>query len=64
MTPCILEELRLLGENFRGIYLAARKFPKEKCSHTGTVIPNECIKSLIGKRILENNQLNIMNRNR
>jgi len=49
MTPCILEELRLLGENFRGIYIAARRFPKEKCQHTGTVTPSECIKSLIGK---------------
>lgn len=48
-TPCILRELQQLGENFRGIFIAARRFPKENCKHEGNVEPNECLKALVGK---------------
>ncbi len=51
-TSCVLSELNQLGDDFRQIFIAARRFPKEKCKHTGTIEASDCLRLIIGNKWL------------
>ena len=48
ITNCIIKELDLLGDDFKELYLAARKIFRIKC-HKTQMDPKECISDLIGE---------------
>ena len=50
-TPCVLAELRNLGNLFKGTYLAAKRLRIIKCSHSSPSPPDQCIPSKIGTYI-------------
>jgi len=48
-TPCITNELNNLGEEFRSVFVAARRLRRENCKHDdGFTDPATCIKALMG----------------
>ena len=49
VTPCVLEELKSLGDNFRGALLIAKRFEVRSCGHRGRLkAAHECLSSLVG----------------
>ena len=49
-TNCGVNELSLLGDEFRGVYLQARKLMRIKCHIDSHIDPKSCIISLIGSK--------------
>eukprot|EP00300_Choanocystis_sp_HF-7_P028043 c3339_g1_i1.p1 GENE.c3339_g1_i1~~c3339_g1_i1.p1 ORF type:complete len:273 (-),score=57.70 c3339_g1_i1:2-820(-) len=50
LTQCVVAELKMLGPEFSGAKVAAKRMHRHECNHTTSVPPAECIKSLVGKR--------------
>ncbi|KAI8847411.1 Fcf1-domain-containing protein [Chytridium lagenaria] len=48
-TFCVHEELKLLGEDFRGALINARRFEKRRCPHDSPIPAADCISSIIGE---------------
>jgi len=49
VTKCILEELKSLGSQAEGTFLAARRYKNERCGHK-QLSPDNCILEHIGKK--------------
>lgn len=49
-TECIVYEVSLLGEDFRGTYIQARKLSRIKCHTTEHKNPRDCILEIIGDK--------------
>ena len=48
VTPCVLEELRSLGETFRGALMIAKRFEVRSCGHQDHLkVAHECLASLV-----------------
>ncbi|KAL2636138.1 hypothetical protein R1flu_007617 [Riccia fluitans] len=53
VTRCVLQELRKLGDEFSGTFIAARRLNIAKCNHEPAVSAVECLEALIGKNNTE-----------
>ena len=49
-TECIVYEVSLLGEDFRGTYIQTRKLSRIKCHTTEHKNPRDCILEIIGDK--------------
>jgi U3 small nucleolar RNA-associated protein 23 len=48
VTPCVLEELKSLGETFRGALMIAKRFEVRSCRHQDHLrVAHECLASLV-----------------
>lgn len=48
-TPCVVEEMRKLGQEYSGAVIAARRFEMRRCGHlSGSHSASQCLLDLIG----------------
>ncbi|KAJ3375831.1 Small subunit processome component [Allomyces arbusculus] len=47
-TPCIIAELRSLGEDYLGAVLASNRFEARRCGHAKGTSAAQCLKDLVG----------------
>ncbi|KAI9183897.1 hypothetical protein H9P43_002949 [Blastocladiella emersonii ATCC 22665] len=47
-TPCVINELRQLGEEYMGAVLASKRFESRRCGHAHGTSAHECLRDLIG----------------
>lgn len=48
-TSCVVQELNSIGEDYRDLFIEAKKLAKLKCGHITGCSPDECFKSIIGE---------------
>ncbi|KAJ3219907.1 hypothetical protein HDU67_008436 [Dinochytrium kinnereticum] len=48
-TACVQEELKSLGEDFRGALINSRRIERRRCPHDKAVPASECLASIIGE---------------
>ena len=47
-TSCVMDELRRLGDDFSGAFLAAKRFERRNCTHHPCVSGRECLETVVG----------------
>lgn len=53
MTPCSVNELRTLGEDYSGTAVAAKRLTKIDCNHENPLSSKECMLQYLGKVAIE-----------